>query len=120
MVGSVKIVERGGGVDPLKPLSAAYRLNTNLMNKGYIMAKEVQGDTGIQALVKKIDIENEIKSGGEWLRAARIWIQHNIRGGDELVWSSNKTVDIRFCDLEEYARTVAAAAIAEDRKKWNK
>ena len=79
--------------------------------------KETHGDTGIQSIVDKVGVNNELKGGGEWLRIARTWIQHNIRGGDTLEWGSEKTVNIRFSQLEEYARTVAVAAVHEDRKK---
>ena len=44
-------------------------------------------------------------------------MQSNVKDGDRLTWSSSETVHIPFYKLEELAKTVAAAAIAEDRKK---
>lgn len=63
------------------------------------------------------EVHDEIKGGGEWLGAARTWLQNNVSGGDRLNWSSTENVSIPFCCFEDFARTVAAAAIEEDRKK---
>ena len=84
------------------------------------MGREAQGDTGLQTVVKKLELDNELKKGGEWLGAARSWMQHNIKDGDTLTWSSNKHVSVRFNQLEEFARKVAVAAILEDRNKRKK
>ena len=53
-----------------------------------------------------MNIENEIKKGGSWLRTARTWIQHNIRNGDSINWSSSQQVSVAFCDLEDFAKQV--------------
>ena len=64
-----------------------------------------------------LGIHEELKTGGEWLAAARRWMQSNIREGDTLYWSSAKLVEVPFCDLESFALHVATAAVAEDRRK---
>jgi len=63
------------------------------------------------------DIESELKGGGAWLGAARKWMQSNVVGGDRLEWSSPETIHLPFYKLEELAKQVAIAAVAEDRKK---
>ena len=65
----------------------------------------------------KIEIARELERGGEWLAEARGWMQRKIQGGDRLTWSSNQPVTVVFCDLEDFAKTVAVAAIAEERKR---
>ena len=62
-------------------------------------------------------VKAELSQGGDWLAAARNWIQHNIKDGDRIVWSSAQPVSIAFCDLEAFAKTVAIAAVAAERKK---
>lgn len=62
-------------------------------------------------------IEQELKHGGEWLGAAREWMQSNIRKGDTICWSSTECVNIPFVDLQEFAMVVAAAAIKQERKR---
>lgn len=64
-----------------------------------------------------LEIHDEICGGGKWLGAARRWMQGNIKNGDTLCWSSNEAVQVPFCNLEDFARHVAIAAIAEDRAK---
>lgn len=64
----------------------------------------------------KHEIEKEISGGGDWLGSARKWMQSNVVGGDRLAWSSNETINIPFNKLEELAKVVAVAAIAQDRK----
>jgi len=65
----------------------------------------------------KFEVALELKSGGEWLGAARSWMQSNIHRGDTLCWGSGEPVQLPFCKLEEFALHVAAAAVAEDRRK---
>ncbi len=65
----------------------------------------------------KDEIYEQIKGGGRWLGAARIWMQSNIKNGDTMEWSSTEIVSIPFCDLEKFALAVAVAAIAEDRER---
>ena len=62
-------------------------------------------------------VKVELSRGGDWLGAARIWMQHNVTGGDTILWSSTTPVSIAFCDLEEFAKTVAIAAVVAERKK---
>ena len=63
------------------------------------------------------DIYDEVKGGGEWLGAARTWLQSNVRNGDSMNWSSMEQVSVPFCDFEDFAREVAIAAIKQDRKR---
>lgn len=63
------------------------------------------------------EIYDEVKGGGEWLAAARTWLQNNVRRGDSMSWSSTEQVSVPFCDLEDFAREVDIAAIEQDRKK---
>ncbi|MCP5003304.1 MAG: hypothetical protein GY941_05030 [Planctomycetes bacterium] len=63
------------------------------------------------------EIYEQIKGGGKWLGAARTWMQNYIKNGDTMEWSSIEIVSMPFCDLEDFARTVAVAAIAEDRER---
>ena len=65
-------------------------------------------------------VDNEISSGGAWLGSARRWMQNNVKDGDRLGWSSNETVHIPFCKLEELAKAVAIATIIAERKKNGK
>lgn len=65
----------------------------------------------------KLHIYEELKGGGEWLGAARSWMQGNIQRGDTICWGSGDLVSIPFCKLEEFARHVAIAAVDEDRRK---
>lgn len=65
-------------------------------------------------------VHNELSRGGDWLGAARKWMQSNVPRGDTLGWSSYEPVTIPFCLLEELAERVAIAAVMEDRMKRNK
>lgn len=67
--------------------------------------------------METLKIYEELKSGGDWLGAARRWMQSNIHRGDTLCWSSGEMVSMPFCKLEELAQKVAIAAVAEDRRK---
>ena len=67
-----------------------------------------------------LDIHEELRGGGEWLGAARRWMQGHVRNGDTIIWSSNELVQLPFCNLEDFARHVAVAAVAEDRAKHGK
>ena len=62
-------------------------------------------------------VRKELSGGGKWLGAAREWMQHNVIEGDRLGWSSNETIHLPFCKLEELAKEVAIAAVMEERKK---
>ncbi len=67
--------------------------------------------------MKKLDIFTQLRDGGEWLAAARRWMQNNIQRGDSLGWSDATLVQVPFCKLEELALKVAVAAVEEDRRK---
>ena len=64
-----------------------------------------------------LEVREELKLGGEWLGAARCWMQNNVRFGDTLCWNSSEPVTVRFSDLERLALAAASAAVAADRKK---
>lgn len=71
---------------------------------------------GLSDVERVVSVYDELKFGGKWLGAARSWLQSNVRKGDTLNWSSCEQVSIPFCDLEDFARCVAIAAVTEDRK----
>lgn len=62
-------------------------------------------------------VRSELSQGGEWLLTARQWLQHNVKDGDRLNWSSTQPVSVAFCDLEAFAKAVAIAAVTADRQK---
>lgn len=64
-----------------------------------------------------LKIYQELQTGGEWLGAARRWMQSNVNNGDTLNWGSAEMVNIPFYKLEELALKVAIAAVAEERSK---
>lgn len=68
-------------------------------------------------MTDKYSVMQELSRGGEWLGGARTWLQSNVRRGDALPWSSGEPVTIPFCKFEEFALTVAATAVAEDRRQ---
>lgn len=68
-------------------------------------------------LTSHILIHERLKRGGQWLAAARRWMQTNVHRGDTLTWNSGELVQIRFCDLEDLARTAAVAAVIEERRE---
>ena len=61
-------------------------------------------------------VKEELTGGGNWLGAARTWMQSNIKDGDSLGWSSTKCVSVRFCDLQDFAKEVATHAVYADRE----
>lgn len=66
---------------------------------------------------EELELMLELKKGGQWLGAARRWMQSNIPRGDSLTWGSSELVQVPFGSLEEMARRVAVAAVLEDRRK---
>ena len=70
--------------------------------------------SGLDVLVS---VSNDLRRGGKWLGAARTWMQSNIKNADSICWSSYESVTIPFCNLEDFAREVAIAAVIEDRAK---
>ena len=64
-----------------------------------------------------IKVYEELSQGGEWLGAARRWLQSNVLRGDTMFWSDPTPVSIPFCKLEEFALRVAMAAVEEERRK---
>ena len=67
------------------------------------------------SIANQLDLEVELQKGGDWLGAARAWMQSNIKDGDTLFWSSSQMVSLPFCQLEVFARRVALAAITSER-----
>jgi hypothetical protein len=71
-------------------------------------------------MVDKFELK---KSGGEWLAAARSWMQWNCRNGDRVIWGSDEELHgkrrahLTVVDVEDLAAEVAAAAINEHMKK---
>lgn len=63
-----------------------------------------------------VDLDKELQKGGEWLGAARNWMQCKVPRGDTLTWGSGEAVSIPFCKLEELALVTAKAAVLADRK----
>lgn len=63
------------------------------------------------------DTYSELSNGGEWLGAARSWMQSNVPRGDTLTWSSGEPVTLPFCKLEELALRVAVAAVDAERER---
>lgn len=53
--------------------------------------------------------------GGEWLGAARDYIQREALNGDSISWGSDEVVKKQFTmrEIEEFAAIVAAAALNE-------
>jgi hypothetical protein len=64
-----------------------------------------------------IEVRNEIAKGGDWLRAARTWMQSNVPRGDMLCWGDQQPVTVPFAALEDLARAVAVAAVMAERRK---
>jgi len=62
-------------------------------------------------------LARELQQGGNWLGAARSWMQSNVPRGDTLFWNSGEPVTIPFCKFEDFARHVVLHAILEDREK---
>ena len=62
-------------------------------------------------------VHEELSRGGEWLGAARRWLQSNVQNGDTMYWSDSTLVSIPFYKLEEFALKVAIAAVLEERRK---
>jgi hypothetical protein len=69
-----------------------------------------------QELNEDLALLEELKKGGDWLKEARTWIQWHVVGGDMLTWSSPQPVTIPFFKLEEFALSVAMAAIKAERR----
>lgn len=64
-------------------------------------------------------VYEEIAAGGEWLGAARTWMQSNIHNGGTLTWDSGTPVQVPFYKLEELARKAAFAAVLHERTRVN-
>lgn len=72
----------------------------------------------VQKVRKSIFRPHEILNmGGEWLGAARNWIQHNALNGSDVTWGSDER--LRFSkqftvkDIEEFAARIAVATLEE-------
>lgn len=51
--------------------------------------------------------------GGQWLGAARTWLQSNLPNGDLLTWGSGNVLTMTVAQFEDAAAHIAAAAINE-------
>jgi hypothetical protein len=56
-----------------------------------------------------------LRQGGEWLGAARSWMQRQARNGERVTWGSDDVLETSLSvrDVEELAADVAAAAMRE-------
>jgi hypothetical protein len=84
------------------------------------MGDQLMSDVVQSAFNEILLLEEEVSRGGEWLGAARRWMQSNVKDGDRLCWSSGELVHIPFCKLEDFAKSVAKAAIQAERAKVKK
>lgn len=66
-----------------------------------------------------MNVYEDISKGGEWLGAARSWMQSNVQNGDRLTWDSGTPVHIPFFKLEDLARKAAFAAVLHERTRVN-
>lgn len=64
-----------------------------------------------------IEVHNDIAKGGDWLRAARTWMQSNVPRGDMICWGDRQPVTVPFAALEDLARAAATAAVLAERRK---
>jgi hypothetical protein len=64
-----------------------------------------------------IDYFDLLKQGGEWLGAARRWLQWNTHNGDRVTWGSEEVLHppLTVRQVEELAAHVAAATLNEYR-----
>lgn len=78
------------------------------------------GGPGVRAPEASADtteIEEELRRrGGTWIGNVRNWLKWNVRDGSLLPWSSQEEVGLRFCELEEIARTAAVGALVDERQ----
>lgn len=73
----------------------------------------------IESIDDKVNPTIMRKSGGQWLGAAREWIQWNFSNGSDVIWGSQdvlKGKDLTVHDIENLASIIAAAAVNEDRE----
>ena len=80
-------------------------------------AKAVQDQ--IELLIKPVIPTNLLHNeGGDWIGAARNWMQSKARNGSDVIWGSHQqlhTGPITVSMIEDLAARVAAAAINEFR-----
>lgn len=68
-------------------------------------------------VVDKDAIQEELSIGGRWLGAAHEWMQWNLPNGGNVMWGSHEMCHLTVHDLEEFAQTVAVAAVVNERMK---
>lgn len=73
------------------------------------MKEQPTANTGVTAY----ELE---RRGGDWLRAARSWMQSNLPNGERVRWNSGEIVTMSVAQFEQAASCIAAAAINEVRK----
>ena len=78
------------------------------------MKKDTVRNTGFALLA---ELSEELSKGGEWLAAARTWMQSNIPRGDSITWGSTEPVKVTPRQLEELATKVALYVLFEERTR---
>lgn len=66
-------------------------------------------------MADKFQIKEELQMGGDWLGAAHEWMQWNLKNGSTVQWGSHEEVRLTVHDLEQFALTVAVAAVGQER-----
>lgn len=94
--------------DPLCNISS-HRTTGMLCVRTCAAARDDRVNTGTRPAPREL-----LQRGGEWLAAARSWIQWRARNGNEVTWSSNETLQMQVtvADIEHLAATVASLAMA--------
>jgi hypothetical protein len=69
---------------------------------------------------KYVDTYTLMDQGGEWLGAARKWLQWNKLNGSSVTWGSNEVINTPMTvkDVEDLAAHIAAAVMNSE-EKWN-
>jgi hypothetical protein len=67
-------------------------------------------------LMSKDEIREALKTGGDWLCAARNWLQWHKDPHGRLIWGSGDEVRMTVKEIEDLALEVAVAALAESQK----
>ncbi len=109
-------VPRRDESDGSSVLIIAYRYNDPIRNNRVRAVGEwaamVFGGRVIHPPVHSLELS---RKGGEWLGAARRWMQSRFANGSDVTWGSNDLLrgDVTVHDIEDLAATVAAATLRE-------
>jgi len=88
---------------------------TGGQGKERIEPVSVSGEKGKgKRMVTRDHVRDKLERGGDWLMAARLWMQSNVKDGDRLLWDSHQLVEVPFRSLEDLALTVAIAQAVAD------